>query len=282
MGYTLKSCLHHYVIDVAKPSGIGLRRVGIACDHLNKFFGEEREIATLKRRDGRAYRAHRIAEGVTDSTIRREMGVLNAAMRHAVEEERIDVMPILPLPPESEPRERWFTEDEVIRILAEPMSDECRVCIYILLFTGARLTAITQLTVGRVDFVGGFIDFRVPGARVTKKKRVKTKMAAPLRAVLAPRLAGRKSSDLVVGRTSEQIGAEVDRVLVRAGVKATGVRCHVFRRTFVTWGLLNGSSLASMSAATGDSIARLEKSYLRLFPEHSADAVNAIHLKQEN
>jgi integrase len=277
--YTIKSCLDDYMIEDARPNGVGLRRVLIAQGHLQKFLGEDREVVSLKRRDIRDYRAHRLAAGVVDSTVRRELGVLSKACAHAVNEERIDVMPVIPLPPDGEPRERWFTEDEVQRILSEPMSDVCRVYIYLALFTGARLGACCDLQVGRVDFVNGYIDFRVPGARVTKKRRVKTKMNDYLRTILKPRLDGMKPSDYVLGgATPDQIGPQVAKVFERAGVKAPGVRCHVFRRTFVNWAFLGGAKPAEVSAATGDTIATLEKSYFKVFPQHTAGAVDAIKI----
>lgn len=290
----LKKCLDDYTIEICKVEGIGTARVGYAATRLIEFFGPERDVATMKRKDGRDYRSHRWKVGVSDSTIRRELGVLLRAAGHAVDEERLDAVPSIKLPPESQPRERWFTEAEVLRILEQPMSEDCRLLFYIGLFTGARLGAILNLTYPRVDWEHGFIDFCVPGERITRKRKVKIKMAAELRvplrvryeATLADPNARRvpkgpeKGAQYVIRKPT--VGREVKRVLRAAGIDEPGVNVHALRRTFVTWSLLNGADLASVSAATGDNVSTLQKSYLKLFPQHTANAVNAIHLSTED
>lgn len=285
---TLHRAFSDYAVEYAKPNGVGLKRIVIAQKHAEEFFGVERDLVTqpLKRKDFRDYRARRLAAGVADSTIRRELGVFYQVCAHAVAEERLDYMPAFLIPPEGSPRERWFTEPEVLRILEQEMSPECRLFILIALFTGARLAAIIELTVERINFTLGTIDFRVPGARVTKKRRVETKLANELRPVLeawCPKakpmlVAPGKWERRVVGRTADQISAEIAKVFQAAGVKAPGVRCHCFRRTFTMWAFLNGATPIQVSAATGDTITTLQKSYVKLFPEHAAGAVNAIHL----
>lgn len=275
MTYTLQSCLRDHIVEHIKPARGDTRRPGIAGDRLMEFFGAERDAATFTRKDGRDYRAKRLRDGVTDSTIRRELGVLMKALRHAAEEERIKAVPVIKLPPESPPRVRWFTEDEVVKLLEQPMSARARLYIYLALGTGARREAITTVPVKRVDLVNAFIDYRDPKKPVTKKKRVKVKIVGWLLPILTTALAGKKPDDLVIGEGGD-VTQEVKKLLRRIGIDEKGISCHAMRRTFVCWSFLNGAKPAEVSAAIGDSMATLERNYFNVFPEHSRGAVEAI------
>lgn len=287
---TLDRCFHDYLVEVAKPNGLGTRRIEIARAHLVSYFGADHG-AVLTRKDVRDYRSHRWSNGISDSTVRRELGVYLRAARHAADEERLDAAPALPLPPESEARERWFTEAEVLRILEQPMSDGCRLLIYLALFTGARLGAILALTWRRVDWENGYLDFRVPGERVTKKRKVKVKMAEPLRQPLRRacdalsgvdaglrRMASGPERGAIYVIQKKSVAPELKRVLRAAGIDEPGVNAHAFKHTFVTWAFLNGAKPAEVSAATGTSTSTLEKHYLKVFPQHSQGAVDAIRI----
>lgn len=278
MTYRLKDCLRDYIVEKLKPQRSDCARAQFAADALIEFFGADRDVMTLTRKDGRAYRAHRLRQGVNDSTIRRELGVLKAALNFAAEEEKIAAVPVFKLPPETAARERWFTEDEVIKLMEQPMDERTRLFIYVAVGTGARREAITTLPVKRVDLVNGYIDFRdprMPEIAAKRKKRVKTAMNEWLKPIIAKAVAGKKPDDLVIGEGGDP--SRVVKKLLRAiGIDEKGISSHAFRRTFSTWALLNGAKPAEVSAATGDRIETLERSYVKLFPQHTAGATGAI------
>lgn len=277
--YALKSCLNDYIVEHLRPNGSDVRRPTFAVTNLCAFFGDDRDVNTLTKKDERNYRAARLADGASDSTIRREMGFAMAAFNFAADEERIAHVPAWKLPPESAARERWFTEDEMVKLMEQPMSDRARLFISIALGTGARREAITTLPVKRVDFVNGYIDFRDPKqapVRAKRKRRVKTKMNDWLRPIMERACAGKKPNDLVIGEGSDPSRA-VKVLLRKIGIEEKGIAGHAFRRTFTMWAFLNGAKLAEVSAATGDTMQTLEKSYMKLLPAHTAGAVNAIN-----
>lgn len=271
----LDTCLRHFQLEYGIPEGIDVRRVRFASDRLIEFFGADRDVQTLKRRDVKAYRAKRLKDGVTDSTIRRELGVLRRALDHAAEEERIDQVPVVKLPPEGQPRERWFSEDEMVKIMEQIMSDRLRVAISLAIGTGARRGAIQDLTVRRVDLANGFVDYRNPKLKLTRKRRTKVKIVDWLKAILVRACEGKKPDDLVIGE-GPNISVEFKKILKSIGIDEKGVSIHCVRRTFVCWAFLNGATPASVSAATADNISTLEKSYFKMFPQHSAGAVDSI------
>lgn len=271
----LKPALTSYIVEYARPERCDLKRIGFAGDRLMEFFGAERDIESLTRHDIRGYRAKRLTDGVTDSTIRRELVVLRRVVGHAEEEERISVVPAIKLPPESAPRERWFTEDEAKKIMEQPMSKRLHIFLHIAFGTGARMDAIETLEVGRVDLDGDFIDFRDPRRKISKKRRVKTSIVDWLKPVLAEACAGKAPTDLVMGPGSS-IGPEFKRVLAKAGISEKGVRCHSIRRSFIMWSLVSGAKLLEVAAAVGDSLTTLERSYISINATQARGATSTI------
>ena len=283
MTYTIKRCLDDFIVEKLKPQHADIGRAQYAADRLLEFFDPKRDVATLTPKDIRAYRAKRLRDGVSDSTIRRELGVLKSACNFAAEEEKIEAVPVWKLPPEGVPREVWFSEDQVEKILEQPMSDTMRLAIYLALGTGARREAIVTLPVGRVDLAGGFVDFRDPRKPVTRKRRVKTKASAWLLPLLAKACAGKSPSELVIGgnpktpkHNMRRISDEFSRTLKALDLYEKGVGLHSLRKTFINWAFLNGAKSAEVSAATGDNIATLEKHYVRMTAQHTAGATGAI------
>lgn len=276
MTYRLAACLRDFVVHHLRPKRAELTRPQYAIDRLVEFFGEDRDVETIARKDIRKYRDKRLAAGVVDATIRRELSVLKSALEFACEEERIRAVPVFKLPEDGQPRERWLTEEEAKALMDLDMPDVVRLALYIAFGTGARRGAILGLRAGRVDFRNGYIDFRDPTKPVTRKRRVKTKMSDWLVPIMQKACAGKKPDDLVVETTAAYLSANVKRLFKKIGIEEKGIGIHCIRRTFTTWAFLGGATPAAVSAATGDNISTLEKSYLKLFPEHSAGATSTI------
>jgi integrase len=274
----LKKCLNDYVVERLKPERCDTTRPGFAIARLVEFFGADTDVETMKgKAASREYRAARLAQGVVDSTIRRELSVLFAALKHAAEEERIGAVPAIKLPKDGRPRKRWYTEEEVSKMMALPMSERCRHYIYLAAGTGARKTAITTLPVKRLDFQHGFIDYSDPDLPETKKKRPRIKMAEWLKPLLLAMVKGKGPDDIVIGHSGPKDVRREVKALARAiGIDEFGVSCHAFRRTFVMWAITSGEDIKKIADAIGDRVATVERNYTEAFPEGTASVVNSI------
>jgi integrase len=128
-----------------------------------------------------------------------------------------------------------------------------------------------------VDLAQGTIDYRVPGRRVTKKRRVLVPISDRLTPVLeAAWLEAPKDMD----------GRATGRVLGSTGClrRAFWVMCHtlgvpwvtphVLRHTWASLAAMNGVSLWDIAQVLGDTIATVEANYLHLTPGHLRSAIN--------
>lgn len=230
----------------------------------------------------------RIGRKASSGTIRREIGCLIAAINHAVAWKRLtrgDV-PILELPPQPMPRERWLTKEELARLFeaaAEDIvhgdggryerGDSGRLprlyrfvtgCYY----TASRGGAIRHLDWFRIDLKERFIRLNPPGRRQTAKRRP----TVPIDPRWLPDLlrAERERTGSFYLDHPGAVRKQFAAACRRAGLE--GVTPHVLRHTRIMHMLLDRLPLKAISDMSGDTIATLERTYIHAAP---------IHLRQE-
>lgn len=217
------------------------------------------------------------------ATIRRELSVLSASVRHAARIGRLSAPTFITLPPTTPARQRWLTPDEA-RMLTHHAEPEIDLFLALALHTGARLGAILDLTWSRVDFAERSIDFRAdPLADLfahRRKSRAVVPMALPLLKALRTAAKGARATDRVIKLSATAIGRRVRAAGERAGL--ADVTPHVMRHTVATWllGERSDISLIRASRLLGHrSVAVTEQVYAHLITRHlreTADAVASI------
>jgi len=110
----------------------------------------------------RAYAARERRRGVSDSTIRRDLGVLSAIVRY--NDKNSPAM--IELPPAPQPKSRHLTREEY-RKLREAARKTPHLYLFVILAytTAGRARAILELTWERVDFARGLIQLGGRGER---------------------------------------------------------------------------------------------------------------------
>lgn len=118
---------------------------------------------------------------VGESTARRELETLRAAVNHYHKEHTLDSVPAVTMPPKGRARERWMTRSEVARLLwaawREKKAKHLARFILLGVYTGTRHRAILQLSWlptpqgGWIDLQNGVLYRRADGERETKKRR---------------------------------------------------------------------------------------------------------------
>gem|GEM_PF-1307063 len=211
-------------------------------------------------------------KGLKPSTINRRRAVLRAALRHAHISGRLQFVPYVPTLQEGPPRPHFLSRAEAARLLwAARRLVHVALFIRIALATGARHSAILQLTWDRVDLVRGVLDFRLPGVEHRKKKRAVRPI--PLRLLATLRRHARHATAHHVITWREQPVKSVKKAF-QALRKQTGllsVAAHVRQHTAVTWGL-HKATVYEMSQLTATSTKTLERVYAKAEVEHLRDA----------
>jgi integrase len=207
---------------------------------------------------------------VKDETIQRDLTVLSAALRRAhLHEKLASIPPVLTLQ-KAEPKERWLSRHEaavMFNRLRTQRVPHLLLFAQLALYTGARSTAILQLTWDRVDLDRRTAWYPLPGRRRTGKRRVVTPLTPRLvRQLRAAKL--RAKSDHVI----EWRGKPVARV-VRAfhnhmhAIDLKDVTPHTLRHTFATWAARKGHSLHAIGGVLGQSVAATTERYAKHQPE---------------
>jgi integrase len=243
------------------------------------FFGDDATVADLTLSNHIAYEKHcRTKLGQMASTINKRRNMLIAALNHAVKSNVLASAPHVPILPTPMRKERSLSRDEaakLIRASRRACAHHLTLFIRIAIYTGARASAILQLTWDQVDLHTGRIDFRVPGEVETKKRRPN----APINFILlrALRAARKKTNSThVIVYRGGPIG------LIRKGfldacraANLKGVSPHTLKHTAITWLLRRGLTPWQVYGITNTSVATI----LRVYGHHVQDdlrlAVNA-------
>ena len=120
MKLTVSEALARYRVGHVERRCAAPRRQIIAIEHLTEHLGL-RHAASLRDRDFIRYAE---ARSVSDSTLRRELGVLRAALHYCHRQKLLSLadIPHIDMPPESPPREKWLTETQT-RVLLDTLED---------------------------------------------------------------------------------------------------------------------------------------------------------------
>jgi len=259
--------------DTAKP------QVLASCVTRLVAFWQGKFVADITRVSCKLYqRARQRSAG----TIRRELGVLRAAINHAHREGRITRTVTVWLPDSPEGRERWLTRAEALALYRASMREpkvRLHLPLFILagLYTGQRKDAILSLRWAQVDLERGLINFHTPGATVTNKRRAHQPISAPLlRRLKRERWRGTDLGYVIHenGQRLKDIKRGFKSACARAGL--ADVTPHTLRHTCVTWLMQRGVPIWEVSGFVGMSRATIERVYGHHHPDFLKSAVDAL------
>lgn len=244
-------------------------------------FWRDRPIAAIK---GETCRAYAKARGVSNGTVRRELGVLRAAIRHCLKEGVLTEDRLVTMPEAPPPRERWLTLPEAARLVraAKPWPHLQRF-ILIGLYTGSRSGAIRGLQWlpngdgGHVDLERGLL-FREPAMKPKTKKRAPP---APLPRQLWAHLRrwqGTSRRWIVEHNGKPMLKTPQNswrQARDAAGLDVT-VTPHILRHTAATWMLQRGADIDQAAGILGMNAATLRSVYGHHHPDFMESARRAL------
>ena len=252
-------------------------RIAYAALALTDFF-EGNTVADVTPETCASYAERRLRSA---GTVRRELGVLRAAINWAHKHGRLTRVVAVELPERPQPRDRWLTKQEAARLLRASRTPQARLYLplFILLglYTGRRKEAILSLRWPQVNFEAGVINFEVPGRQRTNKKRGKVRI--PRKLVPHLRRARRRGTDLGYvlhdhGRRIGDIKKGFAAACRRAGLE--GITPHTLRHTAATWLMLSGLNLWEASGFLAMSNETLQRTYGHHHPDYMRVAAEAL------
>lgn len=267
---SLLGAFHFYIHEHCMRMGQDLQRVTILLRQACEIFGLDAEVENLKRADGAVFEAERLAQGVSLATIKRDLTIVLAAIRHNYKWERITRVPYFEIPKCRYKKRRPMTDAEYKALMRQPMSWRLRMWNRIAYYTGHRAGAIETLTWSRVHMDTWTIDFNEPGARITNKRRTDGFPVGPdlqrillaawerrqLKGLTDPYVIGLSTNGKVTPTYKEQV-----KWKVAAGIPAEVVPRHSIRKNFVTGLLASGADHLKVAALISDKPAMMLEHY---------------------
>jgi len=192
--------------------------------------------------DYREYAAARFALGRSPWTVHTELVRLRACLKWAADTHLIARRPKVWVPAPGAHRSKVLTVEEAKTLVAGAMDGDPHVWLFVVLAfnTGARHTAILDLTWDRIDFERGLVAFdedlpRDPMSKSWRKGRALVPMNRAVRAALELAYEAKQSKWVIEhgGRRLKSIREGFANAVRRA--ELAGVTPHTIRHTVASW-----------------------------------------------
>ena len=240
-------------------------------------------VSQLNRHSINDYTAHRLkqkvvlgkGEGtrtVSPATVKRELDMLGAALNFAKREGLISEVPYFEKPRPSKPRDRWLTQEEVVRLFKSSPNDNLTAFLHVAINTAARPSSILELKWFQVDLEKRLIHFNPPDREQTKKYRPTVYINESLLVFLKAWRRKSKSEFVCGGAKSLKKSFR----LACKGAKIAGATPYTLRHTAVTWVVREGFSLALAGQLAGHKDPRTTMRYAKHDPSFTSGVVTAL------
>lgn len=296
---SISMCLTLYgeehAIHVASPE-----RIGYAIDALDQYWGDS-PISSITGATCRRYsnsRFSKYGKPIALGTIRRELGVLQAALNYCHAEGYLTAVPKVTLPPKPEPKQRWLTRQEAAWLLRGARAHgklSRHLADFILhgLYTGSRKATILTMHIDTPSTTGGHVDtergwlYRKPMGKTQTKKR---QGDAPLpkaylnylriqarngrRYVVQDHRGYRVGSIKTAWRTARNAAMEL---AAEKGIRIdlSDVTPHTLKHTAISWMLQNGVPIWQVAGYFSTSVQTIDNVYGHHCPERFRDALES-------
>ncbi len=279
----VQDVLDHYLSEHIEKSVLMPQNYRYMLRHLGAHFGQML-VSDVDIPACRAYLARRQAGEIGKtpaqaSTVRRELATLTTAFNFAAKWKIIKKsdIPSLELPPGGEPRSRWLTHAELLKLRMAAYDQGQDVCDFldVLYYTAGRRNSIETLTVFQVDFETKRISLNPPGRRRTSKR----KPVLPLTDKIEPLFARLVKDAKRAGRArlfTREMYHALRNAIIAAGLETEGpnrVSPHTIRHTRATHMLMEGRPLYVVAGWLGDSTDMVIKVYGHHCPDYMREAV---------
>lgn len=300
-GLTVAKALDDYFEEHVKAKVVDQDRIGYAITHLKAYFAAT-AVPAIDIPRCRGYVAARQTGAVVsvskageprlpgDGTVRRELGVLVAAINHAVRWKRLkrDEAPEIELPPPPKAKALWLFPDELAALRAAATGRTYQF-IEIAYYTAGRRRSVETLTKFQVSLDRNRVNLSRPEDPTTKKRRPVVPIDPALLPTLRECLNREKNpTEYVLGHPGS-VRKGFETALRRAGLEMLSARegrpvgkptPHTLRHTRATHLLQAGVDPWAVAGLLGDSLATVLANYGHHCPDYLSRALGAPAAKE--
>lgn len=224
----------------------------------------------------RAYRDERYAKGRKPATVRKELETVRAGLNFF----KKGLQSVFELPSQPPAKDRFLDKAEARRLMkASRRFSHLRAFIALSLATGARQTALLDLTWDRVDFRRKTITLALNDAQdEQRKKRATVPMTGRAFRYLRVLKAAAQSNYVIEwgGHRVRSVKKGFAAASVRAGL--SDITPHILRHTAASWMAEADVPMFDISRYLGHSDTRItERRYAKLSPSHLKRAAGALN-----
>lgn len=214
-----------------------------------------------------AYIAGRRAKGRKDGAILTELNRLSSALAWAVKRNKLSAKPHIKRVPAPPPKDVHVTREEAKRLVAAIDVPHIKLFVILALTTGARASAILDLTWDRVDLAKRIVDYRVPD----QKRPMKQRTVCPINdTLLAALTSAERKGDHVVSWGGRRVASVKKGIATAcAAAKLTDVTPHIFRHSAAVWMAEADVDMSVISQFLGHADTKVTESiYARYSPSY--------------
>jgi integrase len=288
--FSVNKILEDYYNEHVVDNVVCKERQEYCIDVLGKGFGDltvdqlTPEIVQAYKRNRKAGRVN--GNKACDSTLRRELNCLIAAINHAVRYRRIKQsdVPHIELPVSAPPKDLWLDTDELNNLVTSANTFNSgrlsRIYRFVVIAseTAARKNSILTLRWSQIDFESKLINFQNDGEQRTKKRRVAVPMSHFLESILLSAWAERTQNEWVLDNPNS-IQSSFDMLKERAYAKTGNdvfnqITPHTLRHTWATQAARANVPMFEIAGVLGDTLTTVMRVYAHHCPDHLRSAVN--------
>ncbi len=281
MSITVSLCFRKYWKEHVAHKVVAKSRIDYAIRNLDRHLGNK-QLKLIDIQACRDYAADRKEEEVTDSTIRYELGILQAAASHCLKWRHIPStdMPSIELPDNIPHRNIWLYKDE-LQALAASATGRALNFILLAYYTAGRKTSVETLERYQVTFDPS------PRINLAKRGEMKTKKHRPI-IPIDPAITDRlktlldsHNSKFVLGDGSD-IRPEFNKAVAKAGLlnlqerglrEAGRLTPHILRHSRATHLLQDGVNPFAVANLLGDNLQTVLRIYGHACPDYLEEAM---------
>ncbi|OQW71092.1 MAG: hypothetical protein BVN33_16680 [Proteobacteria bacterium ST_bin13] len=222
--------------------------------------------------DCREYAKLRCRQGAAIGTARTELELLRACLNLRYGKGNTHVW----TPPQSTPRSRYLSRDELETLLAHVNTPHVRLFIILAVATGARMGAILDLTWDQVDFKHKTINFNAAGREQSNKRRAEVPINSRALAALEEAAPAALTNHVIEWDAKP---LKSIKKAIRMAAERSGIPCspHVFRHTAGVWMAQADVQMQKIAQFLGHTSFRVtERTYARYSPSFMKDAAAAL------